>query len=152
MLIELAPGEREPLRPLFDRFPGSRGSIDAHLEGTLGRAWADHASRPTVALLGGLLAGDPCAPAAEEAVRRLEPPWSSSVSSEAWEPLLRRVWGDALATRTRVGFRAGEWDRAHLRSFIDELPGSYELCRITLDNAARFRELAGALVYTFSSL
>ncbi len=152
MLIELPPAEREPLRPLFDGFPGSRGSIDARLEGTIGRAWADNASRPRVALVDGLLAGDPRAPAAEEAVRRLKPPWSCNVSSDAWEPLLRRVWGDALATRTRVGFRAGGWDRARLRSFIDALPDGYELCRITPDNAARFRELAGALVDSFSSV
>ena len=152
MLIEVPPPEREPLRPLFDGFPGSRGNIDAGLEGTMGRAWADNASRPTVALIDHLLAGDPRAPAAEEAVRRLEPPWSGSVSSDAWEPLLRRVWGDALATRTRVGFRAGGWDRARLRSFIDALPDGYELRRITLDKAARFRELADSLVDNFSSL
>ena len=155
MLIELPPDARAPLRPLYDGFPGSRGIVDAALEGTMGRAWADDAARPTVALIDldfYLLAGDPDAPAAEEAVRRLAPPWSVGASSDAWAPLLRRVWGDALATRTRVDFRSGEWDPARLRSFIDALPDGYELRRVTLDDAARFRELADSLVYNFTSL
>ena len=155
MLIELPPAEREPLRPLFDGFPGSRGIVDAGLEGMMGRAWADDASRPTVALIDldfYLFAGDPDASLAEEAVRRLKAPWSVGASSDAWQPLLRRVWGDALATRTRVDFRAGAWDRARLRLFTDALPDGYELRRITLDDAARFRELAVSLVYNFPSL
>ncbi len=155
MLIELPPGERGPLRPLFEGFPGSRGIVDAGLEGSMGRAWADDASRPTVALIDldfYLLAGDPDAPAAEEAVRRLERPWSVGASNDAWGPLLRRIWGDPLATRRRVDFRAGEWDRARLRSFIDALPAGYELRRIALDDVARFRELADSLVYNFLSL
>jgi RimJ/RimL family protein N-acetyltransferase len=57
-----------------------------------------------------------------------------------------------LVTRTRVDFRAGEWDRLRLRAFIDGLPEGYELRRITREDAARFRELAGSLVYNFSSL
>ena len=155
MLIELAPAEREPLRPLFRGFPGLRGIVDAGLEGTMGRAWADDASSPTVALIDldfCLLAGDPHSPAAEEAADRLEPPWSVAASGNAWEPLLRLVWGDALATRRRVDFRAGPWDRSRLRSFIDALPEGYVLRRITRDDAARFRQLADSLVYNFSSL
>ena len=155
MLIELPPAGRQPLRSLFRGFPGLRGIFDAGLEGAMGRAWADSASRPTVALVHldfYLLAGDPDSPAAEEAVRRVVPPWSAGASSDAWEPLLRRIWGDALATRTRVDFRAGEWDRPRLRAFIDGLPEGYELRRITREDAARFRELADSLVYNFSSL
>jgi len=156
MLIELPPAEREPLRPLFRGFPGLRGIVDAGLEGTMGRAWADDASRPTVGMIQldfCLLAGDPESPAAKEAVRRLEPPWwSVAASSDAWEPLLRRAWGDALTTRPRVDFRAGPWDRAQLRSFIDALPEGHVLRRITRDDVTRFRQLADSLVYNFSSL
>ncbi|MDP3768435.1 MAG: GNAT family N-acetyltransferase [Dehalococcoidia bacterium] len=155
MLIELPPAERGPLRPLFDGFPGSRGIVDAGLEGTMGRAWADDASRPTVALVDldfYLLAGDPDAPAAEEAVRGLERPWSVGASSDAWEPLLRRVWGDALGTRRRVDFQAGAWDRDRLRGFIDALPAGFDLRRITSERVAGFAELADSLVYNFASL
>ena len=155
MLIELPPGQRESLRPLLDGFPGSRGIVDAVLEETMGRAWANDTTRPTVALIEldlYLLAGEPDAPAAEEAVRRLEVPWSAATSSDVWQPRLRRVWGDALATRTRVDFGVGEWDRARLRRFMDALPDGYELRRIALDDAARFRELADSLVYNFPSL
>jgi GNAT superfamily N-acetyltransferase len=155
MLIELPPAQREALRPLFDGFPGLRGIVDAGLEGTMGRAWADDASRPTVGMIHldfCLLAGDPDSRAAEEAVRRLQPPWSAGVSSNAWERLLRHVWGDALATRQRIDFRSGEWDRPRLGSFIDALPEGYDLRRITRNDAARFRQLADSLVYNFSSL
>ena len=83
---------------------------------------------------------------------RLPPWWSVAASSDAWETLLRRVWGDALVTRQRVEFRAGPWDLARLRSFIDALPEGHVLHRITRDDATRFRQLAASLVYNFSSL
>ena len=155
MLIELAPAEREPLRPLFRGFPGLRGIVDASLEGTMGRTWTDDPSRPRMALVDldfNLLAGDPDSPAAEEAFRRLKPPWSACVSSHTWESLLRRVWGDRPVTRQRVDFEAGGRDCARLPSFIEALPDGYELRRITRDDAARFRQLADSLVYNFSSL
>ncbi len=155
MLIEVPPAQRASLRPLFSGFPGLYGCIDAALEGKMGAAWADHPARPTVALIDldfGFLAGDPDAPAAEEAVRGLEPPWSAAVSSAAWEPLLRRVWGERVRMRTRVAFHQGAWDRARLRGFVEALPDGYELRRITIDDAARFRELADSLVYNFPSL
>jgi hypothetical protein len=110
MLIELPPAERDRLRPLFAGFPGSRGIVDAGLEGTMGRPWADATSRPTVGLIDldfCLLAGDPGAPAAGEAVRRLEPPWSAATLSPAWELFLRRVWGASMATRVRLDFSPG---------------------------------------------
>ncbi len=155
MLVELPAGSRKTLRPLFAGFPGLRGIVDAGLEGTMGRAWADDASRPRVGLIDldfYLVAGDPNAPAAEEAARRFEPPWSAGASSGAWEPVLRRVWGEGMSTRTRVDFQSGVWDRSGLRSFIDALPDGYHLRRIALDDARRFRELAPSLVYNFSSL
>jgi GNAT superfamily N-acetyltransferase len=155
MLIELAADRRGPLRPLFAGLTGCRGILDAALEGTMGRAWADDESSPAVGLIDldfYLLAGDPDAPAAEVIVRALEAPWSAAVSSDAWGPLLHRVWGGMLATRTRVDFEAGQWKRARLQEFVDALPEGFELRRITLDDAARFRELTDSLVYNFPSL
>ena len=155
MLIELPPDAREPLRPLFVAFPGLHGCLDAVLEGTMGAAWADDASRPSVALLHldfYFLGGDPAAPAAEDAVRRLEPPAYVATSGPTWEPLLRRVFGDRLGTRTRVAFSSATWDRDRLRAFIDALPDRYALRRITLDDAEPFAALADSLVYNFSSL
>ena len=155
MLIDLPPNAREPLRPLFEGFPGLHGCLHAALEGTMGAARADDALRPAVALVDldfSFLAGDPNVPAAEDAVRSLAPPESIATSSAEWEPLLRRVWGDALGTRTRVAFRPGRWDRRRLREFVNALPDGFSLKRITIEDAGRFAELADSLVYNFPSL
>jgi len=155
VLIELAPSDRERLRPLFASFPGLHGIVDAALEGTMGTVRADDATRPAVAVIEldfYLLAGDPQAPSAEDVVRGLSPPWSAVTSSEDWEPLLRRIWGAALQTRTRVAFRPGKADRVRLRQFRETLPDGLTLKRVTADDAARFAELEDSLVYNFPSL
>lgn len=155
MLIELAPNDREPLRPLFAGFPGLHGCLDAVLEGTMGTAHANDVLRPAVALLHldfHLLAGDPTAPAAEEAVRTLPQVATIVTSSGDWEPLLRRVWGDAFETRTRVAFQSGAWDRPRLRGFIEGLPDGFALKRVSAADAGRFARLADSLVYNYPSL
>ncbi len=155
MLVELPPSAREALRPLFGGFPGLHGCLDAVLEGAMGAARADHAVRPAVALIHldfYLLAGDPNAAAAEEAVRSLRAPVSIVTSSADWQPLFRRVWGDALQTRTRVAFRPGAWQPLRLRGFIEALRDGFALRRVTAADAGRFAELADSLVYNFSSL
>ena len=155
MLFDVPPGEREPLRPLFAVFPGLHGCIDAILEGAAGEVATEDLTRPSVALLQldfDFLAGDPGHPAAEEAVRRIEPPASLAVSSSAWEPLLRRVWGDGLSPYTRVAFRPGDWDRERLAGFVAALPDGFAVRRIDASSAARFQELADSLVYNFPSL
>jgi hypothetical protein len=155
MLTEVAPNDRALLRPLFADFPGLHGCLDAIFEGTMGKAWADHVSGPTVALLDldfYFLGGDPNAPAAEGIVRGLDAPWSLAAAS-AWEPVLRRVWGDRLSTRTRVAFDSPQvWDRARLQRFVDVLAEGFELKRIGRADAPRFRELADSLVYNFDTL
>ena len=155
MLTELPPDQREPLRPLFADMPGLRGCIDAAFDGTMGRAWADDPSAPAVALVQFdfyFLAGDPNAAAADEAVRFLDQRASIVTPDASWEPLLRRVWGDRVRTRTRVEFGVGAWDRDRLRGFIAALPPAFELKRIALGDAARFTELADSLTYNFDSL
>lgn len=155
MLIELPPAAREVARPLFAGFPGLHGLVHAALEGAMGTVRADDAARPRIAHIDldfDLLAGDPNAPAAEAAVRGLSPPFSLLTSSSEWEPLLRRVWGDALTTRTRVLFQPGDWDLHRLVGFQQALPAGFSLKRITIEDAGRFSELAGSLVYNFPSL
>lgn len=155
MLTEVPPDVREPLRPLFDGFPGLHGWADAILEGAAGVAFADDPSRPNVALLEldfDFLAGDAGHPAAAELARKLEPPASLAASSGDWESLLRRVWGDRVSTYTRVAFQAGDWDRARLDAFIVALPDGYVLKRIDGESVRRFRSLEDSLVYNFDTL
>ena len=155
MLPEIPVAVRESLRPLFAGIPGLHGIVDAALEGTMGTVRADDATRPAVAVLElefYLLAGDPLAASAEDVVRGLSPPWSAVTSSEEWEPLLRRIWGAALQTRTRVAFRPGNWDRLRLRRFREALPDGFTLKRVTAGDAVRFAELEDSLVYNFPSL
>ena len=155
MLAEIPPADRESLRPLFAGFPGLHGIVDAALEGTMGTVRADDATRPTVGVIEldfYLLAGDPQAPAAEDVVRGMSPPWSAVTSTEDWEALLRRIWGDALQTRTRVAFRPGDWDRQRLRRFRETLPDGFTLKRVTAHDDAQFAELEDSLVYNYPSL
>jgi len=156
MLVELPPDQREPLRPLFADMPGLRGCIHAAFDGTMGRAWADDPSAPTVALVQFdfyFLAGDPNAAAADEAVRFLDQRASIVTRDASWEPLLRGAWGGRVKTRTRVEFTAARvWDRDRLRSFIDALSPDFELKRIELSNAARFTALADSLTFNFATL
>ena len=155
MLAEIPPVDRESLRPLFAGFPGLHGIVDAALEGTMGTVRADDATPPAVAVIEldfYLLAGDPQVPFAEDVVRGLSPPWSCVTSSEDWEPLLRRIWGADLQTRTRVAFRPGNWERPRLRRFRETLPDGFTLKRVTAGDAARFAELEDSLVYNFPSL
>ncbi len=155
MLIELPPGTREPLLPLFAGFPGLDGCVDAALEGTMGTAHTDDAVHPTVALLHldfYFLAGDDGAAAAEEAVRRLPKTASIVTSGSDWEPLLRRIYGDTVGTRTRVAFQPGAWERTRLRELMQALPDDFALKRISAADAGRFAELADSLVYNYPSL
>lgn len=155
MLVDLAPDARAPLRPLFEAFPGLRGCLDAILEGAMGSARADHATCPSVAVLHldfVFVAGDATSAAAEAALRTVKPPAYVVLSDSGWEAPLRRVWGAALGTRTRVAFRPGAWDRERLRGYIDALPAGYALKRIDRVGAGRFEELADSLVYNFSGL
>lgn len=154
MLIELPPGQRDALRPLYDGFPGLRGCLDAALDGTMGRAWADDAARPSFAMVHlefFMLAGDANAPQAEAAVRAIYERGSIVARDASWDPLIRRVWGDRLRPYTRVEFGVGEWDRAYLRRFIDALPDGFALRRIAIEDVARFEQLADSVVYNFPS-
>jgi GNAT superfamily N-acetyltransferase len=98
-----------------------------------------------------MLAGDPNAPDAEAAVRAIDRRGGIVALDASWEPLLRRVWGERLKTYTRVEFGVGNWDRAHLRGFIDALADGFALRRIAIEDVARFEQLAGSLVYNFAS-
>ncbi len=122
----------------------------------MGTVRVDDATRPRLAHIDldfDLLAGNVGAAAAEEAVLRVRPPAGIVTSSPQWEPLLRRVWGEALRTRTRVAFRPPvEWDRQRLRRFREALPTGFTLKRVSAADAARFSELADSLVYNFPSL
>jgi len=154
MLTPIAPTGRARLRPLFDGLPGLHGCLDAALDGGMGEAFADDANEPAVArvlLDFDLLGGDASAPAAIEAARAIEPPASIVPAGAGWETLLRRVWGEALGSRTRVAFRAGGWQRERLRGFIAALPEGFTLRRIGADDVGRFEELADSLVYNFPS-
>jgi GNAT superfamily N-acetyltransferase len=155
MLIELEPTARAILRPLFEGLPGVHGCLDAVLDGGMGTAHIDDARRPTAAFVRledfCLVAGDATLAVAEEAIRSLRRPATVIPSDASWERLLRRLFGDGLRTRTRVQFRPGRWDEAHLRGFIGALPGGFTLKRITAADAARFEALAGTLVSNFGS-
>ena len=154
MLQKVPPANLERIRPLFANLPGLHGCLHAALEGHMGKAFADDPEQPLIALVDldfYLLGGDATSAVAEQAIRRFDLP-ASIIADPSWEPLLRRVWGEWLLTRTRVAFRPGDWDRARLRSFGDALQDRMHVRRVTSKDARAFEELAESLVYNFKSL
>src|SRR5437867_832049 len=149
--MKLATADPGRLRPLFVGFPGLHGVVDAALEGAMGVVRTDDIDSPRIAHIDldfDLLAGDPTAPAAEEVVRGLSPPFSLVVSSGSWEPLLHRIWGGDLQNRTRVAFQPGDWDRERVRDLQESVAVGFSLRRIAAGGAARLRDLADSVVYT----
>jgi hypothetical protein len=152
MLIKLPPDARAGLAPLFEGFPGLRGVIHSVLEGVLGEAWADDPARPRVAHLlldFNLIAGDPNAPAAREAILALEA-GDHVAPSASVEDLLLDTLGDRLQPYERTEFRAGTWDAAELQT-RQALPPGLTLVRVDANTVAAFEALADSLVYNFDS-
>lgn len=155
VLIEVPPSELKRIKPMFEELPGLHGCVHAALEGTMGTVYADDVQQPSLALIDlefYFFAGDPGAETAEHAVRNVELPASMVVPNGSWEPLLRRVWGEALRARTRVAFQPGDWEHSQLRSMREALPKGLAVCRVHAGNVARFEQLAESLVYNFDSL
>ncbi len=155
MLKPVAATAFQRMQPLFEGVPGLHGCVDAALEGSMGQVYADAEEQPSIAVIHldfCIIAGDAAAPDAEDAVRQLEPPASIVASSDAWEPLLQRIWGESLRTRRRVAFSPADWDRQHLRAFGDALPAGMNVHRIESEDARGFEDLAESLVYNFDSL
>lgn len=154
MLTKVPSAALHRLQPLFEDLPGLHGCVHAALEGKMGEVYADDVERPSMGLIDldfCIIAGDARAPEAEDAVRRIELPASIVTSSDAWEPLLRRVWGDTLVPRTRVAFSPGSWHKRELEA-LRAVPQDFALQRIRSQDAGRFAELAESLVYNFDSL
>ncbi len=155
MLKLVAATALQRMQPLFEGVPGLHGCVDAALEGSMGQVYADAEEQPSIAVIHldfCVMAGDAHAPDAEDAVRRIEPPASIVVGSDAWEPLLQRIWGESLRIRRRVAFSRADWDRHRLRAFGDALPAGMNVCKIGSTDARGFEDLAESLVYNFDSL
>jgi GNAT superfamily N-acetyltransferase len=129
------------------------GVIDSVMEGVLGQAWADDIAAPRVAHLSldfELIAGDPQAPAAAEALRSLGEGDHIAVP-DGWEELLVGSQ-TALQPYDRFHFDApGDWDRAKLASMRELVPEGMALERITAETVDAFAALADSLVYNFES-
>jgi len=153
MLVPVPPAARARLRPLFEGFPGLHGIIDSVLEGMLGQAWADSASNPRVAHLAldfNMIAGDPQAPLAADALRSL-PAGEHLAVREAWEDLLVAVRG-TVQPYERIDFEQPlRWDRARLAELQGGLPAGFIPERITEESVAAFEALAESLIYNFAS-
>lgn len=153
MLTPVPSTEREPLRPLFEGFPGLHGVIDSVVEGVLGKAWADDAANPRVARLEldfQMIAGDPHAAAATDVLRSLRDGEHLAVP-DAWTDLLLDAL-DTVQPYDRFDFGQPElWDRGQLAARRESLADGLALERITADTVGAFAALADSLVYNFES-
>src|SRR5438309_10877500 len=153
MLTAVPPATRGRLRPLFAHFPGMHGLIDAVLEGVMGNAWADDLDQPGLARLEldfQVMAGDPDSALAAEEIAAIPSGEHLAVPES---------WSDAVidARETVQPYERFDcppprrWDRAHLASLQERLPGGLVLERITEKTVAAFARLADSLVYNFDS-
>jgi GNAT superfamily N-acetyltransferase len=153
MLNAVPPTKREPLRSLFEGFPGLHGVIDSILEGVLGKAWADDLTSPRVARLEldfQLMAGDPSAPSATDELRGL-PAGEHLAIPDSWTDLLIDAL-DTVQPYDRVDFGQPEgWDREQLAANRESIPEGLAIERITGDTVGAFAALADSLVYNFES-
>lgn len=154
MLIELFGDARGVLQPLFRGNRKLHGALTAALSGDFGRAWADSATAPRVAVVEiefYFVAGDAEAPAAEEVVRAIPRDTTVVAAGEPWDALVRSIKADAIVERTRIAYDAGTWDRARLGKQAGALPPGHTLTRIGAENVDRFAALTHDLVANYRS-
>jgi len=130
MVVEVEPGGRHSLIPLFANCRHDRVLIDSVLEGHFGRAYADSADGPAVARLDSgaftMLGGNPRAAGVRDLLRVASVHYVTPQTAE-WRATLEGEFGPWLSTLPFVEFSAAALDRAHLLAFSRALPAGFEL-------------------------
>jgi GNAT superfamily N-acetyltransferase len=155
MPIELSPGERAAVAPLFDGYPYLHGCVAAAIDGGMGRVHANARGSPTAGLIVldfSILSGDAAAPGAVKLVQLIQPGKGSAVvPSEAWHRLLAAHYPGELLEEQREAFVAGRFDPAALRRLREALPAGFDLVCVQPEQVAAFAEIDIDLVHNFAS-
>jgi GNAT superfamily N-acetyltransferase len=158
-MIELQPTQHARLRPLFTNF-GARvhGCVEAVFSGEFGRAWADDADAPTVALAHidfWLIGGDANAPAAADALRRIPQRGTIVTSGGMWDERVRSTLSGDMHERTRTGMAtpmSTAWNRDRLQAMASAIPDGFEIQRVTESDVQAFASFEKDLVANFGTI
>jgi GNAT superfamily N-acetyltransferase len=141
-MIPVAQDDRERLAPLFQGYVWNY-LADAILEGVMGRAIADDADEPHVAVLQApnlklkIVGGDAGHPAAREYLDQLPKHSALFLGAEGWEDLVQSVHGSKMIEMPRYAFTSEALDPEYLRSLASRVPDGYRPVRMDLDLARR---------------
>jgi GNAT superfamily N-acetyltransferase len=156
MLIEVTQAELPKLAHLFEGYPGLKGMVSAGLSGSMGSAFADDPSAPSVAILrlgtfehlvGGALSE-------RSLVETLEflPPACFLVVPVSWAERLERDFAAFITPQKRIALSSpARWDRTRLESFVTALPEGFNLLPAGAENVDAFASLDRSLTANFDS-
>lgn len=143
-VLEIEASERAGLAPLFGQHRHLRVLIDAILQGTCGRAWANAGGRARVAELTvgafTFFGGDPAHPLVSALVERLPEGRILPLAGDGWREAVQRVHGGRIELEPRVSYSATHLDPEHLQSLQSRIPHGFQIKRLDLDLARRIRD------------
>ena len=146
-MIEIRHDNRRVLEPLFAGKPYGMSLVKTYFDGYNGTAWADDAENPKVCLLRvgefGFPAGDAASPGARELLEKLTELarfWLVYPPDEAWDALIREVWGERAVRAERYAIRHDTvFNREALAQYAQAVPEGvtlvpmnralFEICR-----------------------
>jgi GNAT superfamily N-acetyltransferase len=141
-MIDVGRSNRQKLFRLFQAYEWNY-LPDAILEGTTGRAIADDADDPHVAVLEAsnptlsIVGGDAGHPSARQYIEQLPKMTALFFGAAGWEDLVRRIHGGKLIEFPRYAFTSEALDIEHLRELGSRIPGGYRIAQMDLDLARR---------------
>ena len=141
-MIEVEKADRKGLAGLFQDYTWNY-LADAILEGTMGRALADDAEEPHVAVLQApnlqlnIVGGDAGHPAAREYMEQLPKRSALFFGAEGWEELVQSMHGGKSIEMPRYAFTSEALDVEHLRSVASGVPDGYRPVQMALALARR---------------
>ena len=134
MIVELAPKNRNKLKSLFDGYFYQSVFMDGTIEGEFGKAWADSADSPKVAMLNHVLtyiAGNATIPEAKELLRiAVTTSESLFVFSKEWGELIQSEYADKYIPVEWTSLTSKSIDAKHIKKFIEQVPLNFEVKRI----------------------
>mgnify|MGYP001815351312 CR=1 FL=1 len=141
-MIPIAQDDRGKLAGLFQGYTWNY-LADAILEGVMGRAIADDAGDPRVAVLQApnlklnIVGGDAGHPAARKYLEQLPVKSALFLGADGWEELVQSIHGNKMIEMPRYAFTSEALDLAYLRSLASRLPDGYRPVQMDLDLARR---------------
>jgi RimJ/RimL family protein N-acetyltransferase len=139
-MISLDKKQRKSISTFFKEFRWNY-LPDVILEGTMGEAWIDHESDPSLAVLEiprlqlFIPAGNPNHPAAYDFISGLQRYSALIFTSDGWEALIKAVHKRKIESLQRYAFTSEKLDIQYLRELASKLPEGYQLKQIDLNLA-----------------